>query len=75
MAFSGGAAAAGSMSLVCAILFFFVQEFGQEFGEGEGYLFLFSFCSLLLAILYFALDVITIRNGIHSSSLDNNSLI
>lgn len=76
--FSGGASAAGSLTFACFVLFFFFHRFGvEDFDEGQAALFSFGICCFILAMLYFALDVITVRNGgkAKSPSVDTSSLL
>lgn len=74
--FSGGASASGSLSFACFILFFFFHNVGEDFEEGDKAAFCFGMSCFFLAMLYFTLDVITIRNGgAKRPSVDHDALL
>jgi hypothetical protein len=76
--FSGGASASGSLAFVCFILFFFFHNIREDFDIGDRASLSFGISCFFLAVLYFTLDVITVRNGGRSSknpAVDSSTLI
>jgi hypothetical protein len=75
--FSGGASACGSLSFACFILFFFFHRFGEDFEIGGRAMFSFGICCFFLAMLYFNLEFLTVRNGgrAKNPTVDSSSLI